>query len=336
MNIERPDELLAYLQQSGHLASTEPVKSETLAGGVSNRTVLVRRDRPPNWVIKQSLPKLRVDVDWYCDPSRIHRESLGLRTLQKLLDHGHVPELLFEDHEHGLFAMTAVAEPHENWKTRLLSGEIEDHLIIHSADILAEMHSRSAARPADCQGEFADQSFFESLRLEPYYRFASEQVPEAKPFLDRLIDATRSQTQALVHGDYSPKNILVRRSQLILLDYEVIHWGDPSFDCGFFLTHLLSKAHYCKEQREQFLSAARSWLSRYLTQTEGHDWAGDLELRVVQQTLGCLLARVRGRSQLEYLSTNQRDRQADAVLAIMTSACNNFAELCDRFSELIG
>jgi hypothetical protein len=60
-----------------------------LAGGISNRTVLV--DRPEvgeAWVVKQALPKLRVVVDWFSDPERIHREALGLRWLEELAPSG--------------------------------------------------------------------------------------------------------------------------------------------------------------------------------------------------------------------------------------------------------
>jgi aminoglycoside phosphotransferase (APT) family kinase protein len=336
MDIEQPHELLEYLRQRGHLAATEAVDIERLAGGVSNRTMLVRREHKPDWVVKQALPKLRVEVDWFCDPARIHREAAGLRALQRILPSGQVPEFVFEDEDFHLFGMTAVPEPHDNWKTLLLAGKIDETLVEQSARMLAAIHAHAGQETTGLSREFEDRSFFEALRLEPYYGFSSEQVPVVKPFLNRLLEETRSRQQTLVHGDYSPKNILVYRDRLILLDHEVIHWGDPSFDCGFFLAHLLSKAHYVSGQRGPFLSAAKLWMERYLAQTAHQPWADDLEARIVRQTLGCLLARVRGRSQLEYLSEDGRTRQANAVVELMCDSCDTFDTLCRRFSELTG
>ncbi len=335
MDIEQPHELLEYLRQHGHTTPTESVEVECLAGGVSNRTVLVRHENKPDWVVKQALPKLRVEVDWFCDPVRIHREAAGLRALQRILPSEQIPEFVFEDEEFHLFGMTAVPEPHDNWKTLLLAGKIDEKLIEQSAEMLAAIHAHTGLEATELSREFGDRSFFEALRLEPYYGFSSEQVSEAKPFLSRLLEETRLGQQTLVHGDYSPKNILVHGDKLILLDYEVIHWGDPSFDCGFFLTHLLSKAHHVNEQRGPFLSAAKLWLDGYLTKTRHQPWADGLETRIVRQTLGCLLARVRGRSQLEYLSEDERTRQACAVVELMRDSCDTFGTLCQRFTKLI-
>src|SRR5205085_211857 len=109
-----------------------------------------------------------------------------------------------------------------------------------------------------------DTSFFESLRLEPYYAYTAERVPAARAFLNGLIAETRSNPVALVHGDFSPKNILVRSNKLVLLDHEVIHFGDPAFDLGFSLTHLLSKANHLSEHRDRFGKAAIRYWNAYV------------------------------------------------------------------------
>ena len=44
------------------------------------------------------------------------------------------------------------------------------------------------------------------------------------------------------------------------------------------------------------------------------DWADALEPRAVQHLLGCLLARVAGKSPLEYLANDELARQRDIVL----------------------
>src|SRR5689334_7158814 len=114
LDIEQPGQLLAYLRATNRIARDETPQMKTLAGGVSNRTVLVKRASGEAWVLKQALAKLRVRVDWFSDPARIHREALGLRWLEKLAPPGTITPLVFEDEQHHLLAMEAVPEPHEN------------------------------------------------------------------------------------------------------------------------------------------------------------------------------------------------------------------------------
>jgi 5-methylthioribose kinase len=121
----------------------------------------------------------------------------------------------------------------------------------------------------------------------------------------------------LVHGDYSPKNVLIREGTLVLLDHEVIHFGDPAFDLGFSLTHFLSKAHHLPGMREGFADAAKFYWATYREVVEELPWAADIEERAVRHTLGCLLARVAGRSPLEYLDEGELARQREAVLALL-------------------
>src|SRR6266511_5356309 len=125
LNIENPDTLLAYLRERGHVGAQEKPDIGVLAGGVSNRTVMVRRPTGEAWVLKQALAKLRVAVDWFSSPERIHREALGLRWLAWLAPPGTITPLVFEDHDHHILAMRAVPRPHDNWKALLLSGRLE-------------------------------------------------------------------------------------------------------------------------------------------------------------------------------------------------------------------
>jgi aminoglycoside phosphotransferase (APT) family kinase protein len=135
----------------------------------------------------------------------------------------------------------------------------------------------------------------------------------------------------LVHGDYSPKNILVYENRLILLDHEVIHFGDPAFDLGFSLAHLLSKAHHVAALRAEFADAACHYWEVYRQTIGGVIWGADLEGRAVRHTLGCLLARAAGRSQLEYLSPAERQRQREVAVGLMSRTPTSMRELADGF-----
>jgi aminoglycoside phosphotransferase (APT) family kinase protein len=351
LNIEQPDALIAYLRETGRIRPDEQPIIHILAGGVSNRTVWVERPGGEAWVLKQALAKLRVSVDWFSSPERVHREALGLAWLAQLAPPGTITPLIFEDHSQHLLAMQAVPQPHDNWKTLLLAGRLESDHIAQFGRLLGDIHRHAYERREEIAPVFADRSFFESLRLEPYYGYTATQVPQAADFLHRLIEETHACPLTLVHGDYSPKNILVYQGRLILLDHEVIHWGDPAFDLGFSLTHLLSKAHHLPQHRAAFAETARRYWQVY-TETIGDTFSHpllhpsihpaaaqgysgckpeDLEARAVRHTLACLLARVAGRSPLEYLNEAARTRQRQAVLALLPSPPATIPQLVSEF-----
>jgi aminoglycoside phosphotransferase (APT) family kinase protein len=315
LDIEQPEALLRYLRERGRIDTLEEPEIGVLGGGVSSRVVLVTRANGEAWVLKQSLPKLRVAVDWFSDPRRVHREAIALRWLPEL---GlRVPALRFEDFDHHLVAMDAVPEPHENWKTMLLDGRLDLRHVDEWAHMLANLHARSHARGPEIEADFGDRSFFESLRIEPYFLYTAGQVVAASDFLTEVVALTRLNRICLVHGDYSPKNVLVHDEQLVLLDHEVAHFGDPAFDIGFSMTHLLSKAHHMPGHRTRFTEAALRYWAVYWREVHREEWSAGLERRAIGSILACLLARVAGRSQLEYLDGSKRLNQQRVVLELI-------------------
>src|SRR5579862_9716610 len=177
LDIEQPDALSSYLRQTGRVAQGEELQIQTLAGGVSNKTVLVETSGGQAWVLKQALAKLRVKVDWFSDPVRIEREAEGIRWLEKLAPPGSITPLVFEDRSHHLLAMQAVRKPHENWKTLLLNGQIDPNYVKQFGELLGTIHRRGWEQREELAKVFADRSFFESLRIEPYYQYSATQVP---------------------------------------------------------------------------------------------------------------------------------------------------------------
>jgi aminoglycoside phosphotransferase (APT) family kinase protein len=333
LDIEQPGQLEAYLKARGHLAEGESVQVQPLTGGVSNRTVLAEFSGGRRWVVKQALERLRVQAEWHCDPARIQREAAGLRALNELAPQGSTVDFVFEDTEDHLLAMEAVGEPHENFKSALMSGGSHAAEIAEFGALLGTIQRRANAEAERWRADFGDRSFFESLRLEPYYAYTAQQVPEAAEFLDDLVEQNRSAAQSaeatLVHGDFSPKNVLLHNERLILLDHEVIHWGDPSFDPGFALTHLLSKAHHFTARRPTFAVAAETFFAAFGEARQ--NVSAELEAAIVRQCLGCLLARVAGRSPLEYLDETEKRRQRLVVTGLMLGPPDSVAALISRF-----
>ncbi len=321
LDIENASELIAWLRAAGRIGAGEKPRVTVLAGGVSNRTVRVERPCGEAWVLKQALSALRVAVEWRCTPARVHREARGMQWLARFTPPGAIPSLLFEDTTHHVLAMSAVPEPHENWKSLLLRGVVQPAHVRSFGRMLGGIHRGARGKAPELAREFGDRSIFETLRLEPFYEYPASRVPAAEGFLRGLAAETRAIRETLVHGDYSPKNILVRgesrpAAPLVLLDHEVIHWGDPMFDVGFALAHLLSKAHHLAALRPVFRDAALEFWRAYRDGAEG-PIAPEAEARAVRHTCACVLARAAGRSPVEYLTPAGRRRQVEVVTALL-------------------
>jgi 5-methylthioribose kinase len=335
IDIEDLSLLLGYLRDTGRIGSTEQPSIHKLSGGVSNKTLLLIRPGGESWVIKQALPKLRVKLDWFSDPARIQVEANGLRYLPRVTPKGSTTPLLFEDARENLLAMEAVPEPHQNWKQQLLGGEIEPQYFEQFAKLLGSIHRESFVLRHELAPVFANKQFFRTLRLEPYYEWCATIVPRAAPFLEELVASTLSRSETLVHGDFSPKNVLVRQQQLILLDHEVLHFGDPGFDIGFSLTHFLSKALHLPQRRPALVRAAQLYWRLYRDEVSGMPWIGHLDLRAAQHTLGSLLARICGRSPLEYLNNDERVIQRRSALEMIEEDLSSVDQVIIGFAERI-
>jgi len=316
-DIEDFDALRTYLAARGCIRPGETVSFKNLRGGVSNRTVKVTWRDGRGWVLKQALEKLRVNIDWFSSPERIGVEAKALRCLNRLAPPGTTPAFIFEDLANHLMGMEAVPEEHENWKSVLLAGQVIPDYFEQFGRLLGAIHRRSSESAAELGTSFADTTYFVNLRLEPYYLYTAEKTAEASAFLNSLAAETQRHKDCLVHGDFSPKNTLIYQDKLILLDYEVVHFGDPAFDVGFALTHFLSKAHHLPKERRRLARAAELFWAVYSEGISKLEWAEALEPRVVRHTLGCLLARVAGKSALEYLTPSEMARQRDTVLALI-------------------
>ena len=224
-------------------------------------------------------------------------------------------------------------QPHDNWKVRLLAGRLDIQHVEQFAKLLAMIHHRSGQQQEELAAIFDNRTFFETLRIQPYYRYTASRHPAAANFFAGLIAETAATHVALVHGDYSPKNILICPDRFVLLDHEVLHWGDPAFDIGFSLTHFLSKAHHLPAQRKPFLDAARFYWTAYQSEMAHGSLAAGFESRAVRHTLACLLARVDGRSPLEYLRPDEQQRQRRIALALIESPPETISALIELFEK---
>ena len=276
-----------------------------LAGGVSSDIRIVHA-ASGDYVVKRALPKLRVHADWFSDPARSSIEVNALRAMSSLLGPSHLPRVLWSDESSHRFAMELIDARFKNWKQLLLRGIVDNETARAAGKLLARLHARSAG-DATLAVQFADNRTFVELRIRPFFERVAQKNPELRSVVHRVVEAIHTNRCALVHGDYSPKNLLVDGEDVVILDCEVAHWGDPRFDIAFCVAHLLLKSFRRQASGTRLRSAARVFLMAYQ-----HEGLPVIDDRLAQQ-LGCLLlARLEGDSPVDYLD----DLDAPAVKAL--------------------
>ncbi len=281
-----------YLRSRG----VTPTRVMELAGGVSN-TVLLVETATEKFVLKQSLPQLRVEQQWLSDRARIRREADGLITVAPFLPEGSVPRVLFRDDDNYLFAMTAAPEGAQPWKSALLRGECDLDVAERIGGITAALISCGFRSPA-MEHVFGDLTIFDQLRLDPYYRTTATRHPDLASFFSRLVDDYPARRYALTHGDWSPKNFLAGSGSVMAIDFEAIHFGDPTFDVAFLLNHLLLKSFHLKPHSAGFSALAERFWTTLRAEMPPVE---QFEAYTIEHLGALLLSRMDGKSPVEYI-----------------------------------
>lgn len=295
------DELGSILYERG-LVSNREAQMVPLAGGVSSDIWLVD-DGSTRFVLKRARPRLNVPGEWFADVSRNRYEQEFLAYVGAFLP-GAVPRVLQADADHGLFTMEYLDESFVTWKSLLLQGNAATEQAVRAAQLLAAIH-RHSWNDADARRRFDSLDNFQQLRIEPYLLATARRHPALRSFFEAEANRLPSTALCLVHGDFSPKNIMIGPERMVLLDCEVAWFGDPAFDVAFLLNHFLLKALLFRSSPGPYLLLAeRSW------QAYQSDLAsiavGDLEQRVARLLLLLLLARIDGKSPVEYIQDEMR------------------------------
>ncbi|AFA73536.1 putative aminoglycoside phosphotransferase [Gordonia polyisoprenivorans VH2] len=224
------------------------------------------------------------------------------------MDHpDHVPEPLAHDPVRGLFTMSYLdPDDHSVWKDQLLTGRVRPDDARAVGALLVELHSRSNAQPALVQ-RFATDENFETLRITSYLRSLPKAHPDLADIITAIITTTRTTKKALVHGDVSPKNILIGPHGPVLLDAECAWFGDPAFAVAFVLNHLLLKMLVVTDPQAALADSADALLASY-TGYVSWEPTSDLCGRIARLLPALLLARVAGLSPVEYPDTAHQAR----------------------------
>jgi aminoglycoside phosphotransferase (APT) family kinase protein len=302
-------ELVPVLRRLG-LVGGGPLRIEPLTGGVSSDIVKVEQGTRV-FAVKRALAKLKVAADWRAPVERNGYELAWLKIAGGIVPEA-VPEVLGEDPAHGLFAMTYLdPADHPVWKAELRDGRVDPAFAAEVGARIARIHAATAGDGA-IASRFATDHIFHPIRLEPYLEAAAARHPEVAERLMALSRDTLATKRALVHGDVSPKNILIGPRGPVFLDAECAWYGDPAFDLAFCLNHLLLKCVWNPGARERFLDAFRRLAEAYLAGVSWEPREG-VEARAARLLPGLFLARVDGKSPVEYITRDEEREQVRAA-----------------------
>lgn len=296
-----PAQLREALERSGLVEKGVTVKGKPLTGGVSSDIWLVNTGNR-QVCIKRALERLNVEKVWHAPIARHASEAAWFSECAAIVP-GNVPEILAHDRESGSLVMEYLPpDTYPVWKAQLRDGIVDKGTIDEIAGLLGEIHSSTARRPG--LADTFNNDLFYDLRLEPYFASLAEPYPELASALQETIKQVKQNARVMVHGDFSPKNILVGPEGPVVLDAECATWGDPAFDLAFCLNHLLLKSIWNKPASARFEAGFHQFLDRYLKAVDWEDAAG-LERRAARLLSFMMLARIDGKSPVEYITIEQ-------------------------------
>lgn len=328
------DLFLGALARMGLLSAGENPAIEPLTGGVSSDIVRVTLARG-TICIKRALPKLKVQADWQVPVERNRFEIEWMRAAGRIVPDA-VPRILGEDAGSGMFAMEYL-DPgrHPVWKSQLRDGKINPEVAAAVGRNIAAIHGATAGN-TEVALAFATDHIFFPIRLEPYLSATARKHPDCAERLDSLVRVTGATKKALVHGDVSPKNILVGPRGPVFLDAECAWYGDPAFDLAFCLNHLLLKCVWQPQWSAGYLECFDTLASGYLGAVTWETRA-DIEARTSHLLPGLFLGRVDGKSPAEYIATEtDRDRVRRVARSLLLEPVPRLGDIRMAWQREIG
>jgi 5-methylthioribose kinase len=315
--------VIPYLTERNLLTGNATV--EVLTGGVSC-VVLAVSNSEIDIVVKQALPELKTKAKWVADQRRAIVEADAMQTYHAITP-DNVPQLIDCDPEAFTLTMSRLPRSCTNWKIDMLEGRIHPEMGAKLGEVLAKWHNATAVDAA-IKSKFLEGELFEQLRVSPFYRAVASKNMNLQDSINELIDEITTEKIALVHGDFSPKNIMATTDHSpVVLDFEVAHTGNPVFDLAFLSAHLLCKiiATDNQENKELLVQTATEFFNKY-SQTTRLVISANLS----KHTALIALARVEGVSPVNYLSPVQAERLMNLTKAALLGSSGSFAELFDQ------
>lgn len=315
-------------QTAGVGAHIENARATPLSGGVSSEIHRVDVEES-TLCVKRALARLKVAADWQVPVERNANEAAWLRTAATIVPRA-VPEVLAEDVDQQAFAMTWLPpDRFPVWKSQLRDGIVVRQTAQAVGEVLGRIHA-GTAHCEDVSARFDTGELFHSIRLDPYLVASAHANPDLAARLMAIVERTASTRQVLVHGDFSPKNLLIGPDGPVIVDAECAWFGDPAFDLAFVLNHLLLKGAWHPKLRGDYLVLCDALIDGYRPHVAWEPWA-DLERRTAQLLPALLLARVDGKSPVEYLAGESAARVRDFARRELFAPSDRLADIAARW-----
>jgi len=326
--------LLEFLHARELARPDEPARFTPLAGGVSSD--IWRVDLPGRSLcLKRALPRLKVAEEWRAPIERNAYEWAWMQFAVTHRPHA-VPQPIACDPQLGVFAMRWLdPADYPVWKRLLLDGVAAPGVAAQTGAIVAALHAASAG-DANVAERFSTDAIFHAIRLDPYLLATARRHPNLRARLEALATRTATTKRALVHGDVSPKNILLGPRGPVLLDAECAWYGDPAFDAAFCLNHFLLKCIARPSSAGDYLLCFAAFADAYLA---GATWEprAEIEARIASLLPALFLARVDGKSPVEYVTAEvERQRLRDVALPLVAQPTSRIADIAARWRDALG
>ena len=325
--------MLQSLHNLGLLSDINNAEFEVLTGGVSSDIWKVYAD-DRSYCVKRALSKLKVEADWFAPVERNRYEVAWYKIANDIVP-GSAPRIMAHDDE----AMLCVMEyldpgSHKLWKSELRDGRTDPEAATQVGSRLGKIHA-GAAGDVQIERRFPAREIFQMIRLEPYLEATAVTHPDLEAQLFSLSRRTAATRLTMIHGDVSPKNILLGPNGPVFLDAECASIGDPAFDLAFCLNHFLLKCLWTPSAANGFLDSFRALTSSYLNEVtwEAQD---QLEARAASLLPGLFLARIDGKSPVEYVTEETtRNKVRDYARPLLLDPPSKLNHIADSWHEEI-
>ncbi|MCE5234970.1 MAG: aminoglycoside phosphotransferase family protein [Eubacteriales bacterium] len=297
VDVANHEELVRYLLDKRVISEEEGYQVDYCSGGVSCLAAFITAGKREA-LVKQARTKLNVAVEWLADQSRIATESKANGVYFSYVPDC-APRVIFYDADNYILVREAAPRDCTMWKSDLLEGILDFGVAYKTIEALARIHNETFMDAAVAK-EFADCNVFHQLRISPYIEYVMEQYPRLAQDIGEIRETLLSRKMALVHADYSPKNILVKDRKICILDFEIAHYGDPVFDLSFFLNHIALKSVKNKQWAAGYLNMLAYMADAYFSIIR-YDCRANIEPYSVRLLGLLMLARIDGKSPVEYL-----------------------------------
>ena len=275
------------------------IQYKKLTGGVSSEVYHVKTIKN-NYCIKRSLKRLLVKKKWIVNTNRIKFEYLWLKHCQNILKRNIPNTYEFNNKKKYIVMEYLKTSQYKTLKQLYFNKIININTIRSISKHLYKIHSNSSNYKTKKTFEGNYKNFYD-LRLDPYFNEVGRVYPKYKGYIKKINESYIKHSNTLVHGDFSPKNILVGKNKIIYLDAECCNFGDPVFDLVFFTNHLLIKSIFFKDKSQEFIKLYISFYKEYLSNLSTKNFNSYID-RIIKMTPIMLLSRVDGKSPVEYIN----------------------------------